>query len=46
MKNLSPSDFLIEVNGKRGFNLIETGGGVIWLADGSKTEKGTGARVC
>jgi hypothetical protein len=41
----SLSYFLVEVNGKRDFNPIEMGG-LIWITDGSKTAKGTGARVC
>jgi ribonuclease HI len=45
MKNPSHSDFLIEVNGKRDINPIETGG-LIWFTDGSKTKKGTGAGMC
>jgi hypothetical protein len=44
MKNPSQSDFLIEVNGKRGLNPIKKGG-LIWYTDGSKTNKGTGAGV-
>jgi hypothetical protein len=43
MINPSRSDFLIEVNRRRGFDQIKKGG-LIWYTDGSKTE--TGAGVC
>jgi hypothetical protein len=42
MINPSRSDFLIKVNGKRGFNPTEKGTN---LTDGSKRNKGTGAGV-
>jgi hypothetical protein len=48
MINPSQPDSPIEVNGKRGFNLTETGwggGGLIWYTHGSKTNIGTGAGV-
>jgi hypothetical protein len=44
MINASLSDFLKEVNGKRGLNPTERMG-LIWYTDGSKTDKGTGAGV-
>jgi hypothetical protein len=44
MINPSPSDYLREVNGRKGLNPTEKGG-LIWFTDGSKTNKGTGAGV-
>jgi hypothetical protein len=44
MKNPFRSEFLLEMNGKRGLNLTERGG-LIWYTDGSKTNKGTGPGV-
>jgi hypothetical protein len=45
MKNPLQLDFLIEVNGKGGFQ-PDRNGGLIWFTDGSKTKKGTGAGFC